>query len=101
MGRLFHGILAWDSLFHLRQEEQSAMIAKMAGWLEPGGAMLFNTGPARGEAIGCQFDEDIYHASLAPHDYRALFEELELLEVAFAPDDVATLGRSVWLVVKK
>ncbi|RYD55142.1 MAG: class I SAM-dependent methyltransferase, partial [Sphingomonadales bacterium] len=101
MSRSFEGILAWDSLFHLNHDDQSAMLTRMAGWLEPGGAMLFNTGPARGEAIGCQFDEAIYHASLAPHDYRALFEELGLLEIAFAPDDAATLGRSVWLVVKK
>jgi len=100
MGRLFHGILAWDSLFHLGHDDQAAMLEKMARWLEPGGAMLFNTGPAHGEAIGCQFDEDLYHASLAPYEYRALFEELGLMEVAFAPDDAATRGRSVWLVRK-
>lgn len=100
MGRLFHGILAWDSLFHLAHDDQAAMIAKMARWLEPGGVMLFNTGPARGEAIGCQFGEHLYHASLAPYEYRALFEENGLLEVAFAPDDAATGGRSIWLVHK-
>ncbi|MES2987180.1 MAG: class I SAM-dependent methyltransferase [Pseudomonadota bacterium] len=98
MGRTFHGILAWDSLFHLHHDDQAAMIEKMARWLEPGGAMLFNTGPARGESPGYQFGEDIYHASLAPFEYRALFEEFGLLEIAFSPDDAATGGRTVWLV---
>lgn len=98
MSRRFEGILAWDSLFHLGHDDQAAMIARMANWLEPGGAMLFNTGPARGEAIGTQFDEDIYHASLAPFEYRALFEEHGLMEIDFVPDDHHVGGRSVWFV---
>ena len=74
------------------------MLARMAQWLEPGGAMLFNTGPARGEAIGRQFDEDIYHASLAPFEYRALFDALGLMEIDFVADDAHTGGRSIWFV---
>ncbi|HEX8302748.1 class I SAM-dependent methyltransferase [Sphingomonas sp.] len=81
----FPGVLAWDSLFHLPHDDQAAMMGRAANWLEPGGAFLFNTGPARGEAIGSQFGEDIYHASLAPFEYRALFEELRLLEIASRP----------------
>lgn len=100
MGRSFEGILAWDSLFHLAHDYQAAMLDKMARWLVPGGMLLFNTGPARGEAIGNQFGEDIYHASLAPYEYRTLFAELGLIEIALSPDDEATGGRSVWLARK-
>ncbi|MDV3457572.1 class I SAM-dependent methyltransferase [Sphingomonas sp. HF-S4] len=94
----FHGVIAWDSLFHLRPEEQAEMIAKAAEWLEPGGALLFNTGSARDVTIGCQFGDELYHASLAPAEYRALFAEHGMIEVAFAPDDHATGGRTIWLV---
>ncbi|MET0307172.1 MAG: class I SAM-dependent methyltransferase [Sphingomonas sp.] len=97
----FDGALAWDSLFHLRGADQSAMIARIAACLLPGGMLLFNTGPAKGEVIGCQFDEPLYHASLDPAEYRALFAELGLIEIAFAPDDFATGGRSIWLARKK
>lgn len=100
MARTFEGILAWDSLFHLHHDDQAAMIEKMTRWLESGGALLFNSGPARGEASGYQFGEDVYHASLAPFEYRALFEELGLLEIDFVPDDPTTGGRSVWFVRK-
>lgn len=100
MARNFEGVLAWDSLFHLPHDDQAGMITRMAGWLQPGGAMLFNTGPARGEATGQQFGEDIYHASLAPLEYRALFEELGLMEIDFVPDDHHVGGRSVWFVRK-
>ncbi|RYE02300.1 MAG: class I SAM-dependent methyltransferase [Sphingomonadales bacterium] len=100
MSRNFEGILAWDSLFHLDHDDQAAMLTRMANWLEPGGAMLFNTGPARSEAPGHQFGEDIYHASLAPFEYRALFEDLGLMEIDFVPDDQHVGGRSVWFVRK-
>ncbi len=101
MDRKFHGVLAWDSLFHLRREEQAAMIVRIANWLEPGGMFLFNSGPAQGEVIGMQFGEGLYHASLGPGEYRELFADLALEEFAFAPDDPTSGGRTVWLVRKR
>jgi len=98
--RSFAGILAWDSLFHLPQDDQRTMLAKIAAWLEPAGALLFNSGPAAGEAIGCQFGEDLYHASLDPAEYRALFAAGGLAEIAYTSEDPRCGGRSVWLVRK-
>jgi SAM-dependent methyltransferase len=96
----FHGVIAWDSLFHLRPYEQAAMVVKIAAWLEPGGAFLFNTGPAHAEVIGRQFGDELYHASLDPDAYRALFRDHGLVEIAFVPEDRLTGGRSVWLARK-
>ncbi|WP_188055803.1 class I SAM-dependent methyltransferase [Sphingosinithalassobacter sp. CS137] len=101
MDRGFDGVLAWDSLFHLPPNDQAAMITRIAGWLEPGGVFLFNSGPARSECIGSQFGDALYHASLAPEEYRALFDETGLLEIAYAPEDEASGGRSVWLTRKE
>jgi len=100
IGGTFAGVLAWDSMFHLPHEDHQRMIGKIAGWLQPGGMLLFNSGPARGEAIGDQFGEALYHASLDPWEYRALFQEYGLTENAYAPEDPATGGRTVWLVRK-
>ena len=97
---MFGGILAWDSLFHLPAEDQLDLIGRLAPHLSPGGALLFNTGPARGSAMGCQFGEDLYHASADPAEYRAAFARAGLFEVAYKPEDAATGGRSVWLVRK-
>jgi 2-polyprenyl-3-methyl-5-hydroxy-6-metoxy-1,4-benzoquinol methylase len=99
-GQRFGGVLAWDSLFHLAHADQARMIERMAGWLDPNGMLLFNSGPAHGEAIGEQFGEALYHASLDPWEYRQLFGELGLTEIAFAPEDQATGGRTVWLARK-
>lgn len=96
----FGGVIAWDSLFHLAHADQARMIERMAHWLETNGMLLFNSGPAHGEAIGDQFGEELYHASLDPHEYRQLFGALGLTEIAYAPEDQATGGRTIWLARK-
>ncbi|MHA6719772.1 methyltransferase domain-containing protein [Sphingomonas sp. RS6] len=93
----FDGIIAWDSLFHLPAEDHAPLLARLAALLAPGGALLFNAGPAAGEACGEQFGEPLYHASLAPADYRSIFAAHGLSEVAFVPADAGSGGRSVWL----
>jgi cyclopropane fatty-acyl-phospholipid synthase-like methyltransferase len=96
----FAGIVAWDSLFHLPHADQTAMIARIGGWLERDGNFLFNTGPAHGVAIGEQFDEALYHASLDPHEYQKALADAGLRVVAFSPEDAIAGGRTVWLVRK-
>lgn len=99
-GRTFRGILAWDSLFHLPHDDQAAMIEKFGRWLDPGGALLFNSGPEHGEATGCQFGDALYHASLDPWRYRELLHDAGMAIIAYSPDDAATGGRTVWLAHK-
>jgi len=94
----YGGIIAWDSAFHLPADDQLALIERLAPWLRPGGALLFNSGPARGTAIGCQFGEEIHHASADPAEYRAVFAKTGLFELAYKPEDASAGGRSVWLV---
>lgn len=100
IGRNFQGVLAWDSLFHLPHQDQADMLQRISHWLEPGGALLFNSGGEHGVAIGEQFGEPLYHASLDPGEYRELFRVLGLMEVAYAPDDPSSGGRTIWLARK-
>ncbi|MGE4047958.1 MAG: class I SAM-dependent methyltransferase, partial [Acetobacteraceae bacterium] len=72
LGRRFDGILAWDSFFHLRATDQERMFPIFRTHAAAGAALLFTSGPDRGEAIGCWQGQPLYHASLAPDDYRAL-----------------------------
>lgn len=96
----FAGAVAWDSLFHLPHADQAQMIYNVACWLEKDANFLFNTGPEHGVAIGEQFDEELYHASLDPSEYRGLFAQVGLSEVAFLSEDPNAGGRTVWLVRK-
>ncbi|MFL4468388.1 trans-aconitate 2-methyltransferase [Tateyamaria armeniaca] len=49
LGESFDGIIAWDSFFHLRPDEQRICIAHMARHLVPGGSVLITVGPMAGE----------------------------------------------------
>lgn len=100
LGRAFHGVLAWDSLFHLPHQDQADMIKRVGTWLEPGGAFMFTSGAENGVAIGAQFGEALYHASLDPSEYRELFRVFGLIEIAYAPNDPSVGGRTVWLTRK-
>lgn len=95
--RRFAGILAWDSFFHLAHEDQRRMFALFAQHALPGAALMFTSGPAHGEAIGHFEGEPLYHASLAPDEYRALLDRNGFRVVAHAAEDPTCGGRTIWL----
>lgn len=97
LGRLFHGILAWDSFFHLNHEDQRRMFPIFAAHAVPGAALMFTSGPAHGEAIGRLEGEPLYHASLDPAEYRQLLEDGGFAVVATMAEDQTCGGRTVWL----
>ncbi|WP_222428348.1 class I SAM-dependent DNA methyltransferase [Sphingomonas suaedae] len=96
----YDGILAWCSLFHLEPQWQEKLIRRMSVWLRKGGVALFNTGPANGVAIGEFEGEELYHASLAPAEYRAIFAECGLSVINNVIEDASCGGFTVWLVGK-
>jgi SAM-dependent methyltransferase len=83
----FHGVLGWHSLFHLRPAEQRTTLARIARHLHPGGALLLTVGPRAGEVLGRVGDDPVYHASLAPADYRTVLDRVGLEVVRFTPED--------------
>ncbi|MDP1616324.1 class I SAM-dependent methyltransferase [Phenylobacterium sp.] len=93
----FDGVLAWDSLFHLAHDEQRRMFDVFRRHCGPNAALMFNSGPAHGEAIGVFQGEPLYHASLDPAEYRSLLAEHGFEVVRFTPEDPECGGRSVWL----
>lgn len=94
----YDGIIAWSSLFHLEHDLQEKMIRRIGVWLKHGGMALFNSGPDRGVSIGELGGEPLYHASLAPAEYRALFASSGLVEIAHKAQDPGCGGMTVWLV---
>jgi SAM-dependent methyltransferase len=97
LGRCFDGILAWDSFFHLTQDDQRAMFPVFRRHAAPGAALLFTSGPAQGEAIGQFGGERLYHASLDPDAYRALLAANGFAVVAQRSEDAECGGHTVWL----
>ena len=58
---------------------------------------MFTSGPRHGEAIGQLRGEPLYHASLAPEEYRTLLAAHGFAVVAERMEDPGCGGHSVWL----
>jgi cyclopropane fatty-acyl-phospholipid synthase-like methyltransferase len=97
LGRAFHGLIAWDSFFHLSPGDQRRMFPIFRAHAAPGAALMFTSGSAHGEAIGEFHGEPLYHASLAPTEYSDLLAANGFAVETFDPDDPSCGHHAVWL----
>ena len=97
LGRRFHGILAWDSFFHLPVDDQRAMFPIFRRHAAPDAGLIFTSGPRHGEAIGSYQGEPLYHASLAPDEYRARLDENGFDVVSYDEEAPACGGHTIWV----
>lgn len=95
--RQFDGVLAWDSFFHLAFDDQRGMFRRFRQHAAPRAALMFTSGPHHGEAIGSYNGEPLYHASLAPEEYRSLLATEGFKVVAHQANDPDCGGHTVWL----
>jgi len=93
----FHGILAWDSFFHLDHSNQRKMFSIFRNHAAPGAALMFTSGPSHGEIVGQLEGEPLYHASLDADEYRQLLEQQGFAVVDHRAEDPSCFGRTVWL----
>ena len=101
LGRRFSGILAWDSFFHLTPDGQRRMFANFREHAGTSAALMYTSGPRPGEAIGELRGEPLYHASLAPEEYRTLLAAHGFAVVAERMEDPDCGGHSVWLARRR
>jgi len=101
LGRSFNGILAWDSFFHLCQDDQRRMFPIFRSHAAPRAALMFTSGPRHGEAIGVFEGEALYHASLDCAEYLALLDENGFVVVAHMAEDPACGRHTVWLAQRR
>ncbi|RYH06959.1 class I SAM-dependent methyltransferase [Tropicimonas sp. IMCC6043] len=97
LGTRFDGILAWDSFFHLAPADQRAMFATFAAHAAPGAALMFTSGPAASEVWGHVAGAPVYHASLAPEEYRALLLANGFEVLAHVAEDPECDFHTIWL----
>jgi 2-polyprenyl-3-methyl-5-hydroxy-6-metoxy-1,4-benzoquinol methylase len=97
LGERFDGLIAWHSLFHLRPEDQPPMFARFADHSAPGAALMFTSGPERGESIGEWRGEPLYHGSLDPAEYRRLLAGNGFAVVEYRQHDPDCGRSNVWL----
>ncbi len=97
LGTRFGGLIAWDSLFHLRPDEQRLMFPVFRDHAEPNAPLLFTAGPSSGEAIGNLEGEPLYHSSLDASEYRLLLDHNGFAVVAHVDEDPDCGSHTIWL----
>jgi SAM-dependent methyltransferase len=97
LGRRFDGVLAWDSFFHLGADDQRALFPRFAAHSAAGAPLLFTSGSAAGEAIGCYRGDPLHHASLDPAEYEELLASNGFTVAAYVADDPECGHHTVWL----
>ncbi|MEP5152022.1 class I SAM-dependent methyltransferase [Planktotalea sp.] len=93
----FDGILAWHSSFHLTPEDQRGLFPIFEKHAAPGAALMFTSGTGHGVAMGEFEGEPLYHASLAPDEFRALLDQHGFEVVDFVVEDPDCGGSTNWL----
>jgi SAM-dependent methyltransferase len=97
LGRRFDGLIAWDSFFHLKADDQRGMFPRFSAHAAPGAPLLFTSGPSEGAAIGSYCGEPLYHASLDPAEYEALLAANGFSVEAHVAEDPDCGYHTVWL----
>ena len=64
--RSYRFITAWDSIWHVRLEEQRPLMLKLMGALEPGGVLVFSAGglDAASEHVDSAMGPAVYYSTL-------------------------------------
>lgn len=97
LGRSVDGILAWDSFFHLTRDDQRAMFGVFRTHAATGARLMFTSGDRDDEVVGQYQGEPLYHASLTPHEYRALLRSHGFRVDAHVVNDKDCGGHNIWL----
>ncbi|MBT8142024.1 MAG: class I SAM-dependent methyltransferase [Gammaproteobacteria bacterium] len=97
----FDGIISWDGSFHLTQAEQRQLLLQFARHLHPNGALLMTIGHEAGEVTGTVEGDAVYHASMAPDEYRDILRSLEFGRIEIKLQDENCGLHSILLAQKQ
>jgi SAM-dependent methyltransferase len=97
LDQVFHGILAWDSFFHLNHDDQRRMFPIFRAHAASRASLMFTSGPTHGEVIGRLEGEPLYHASLDAAEYTELLDGEGFDVVSTLAEDQTCGGRTIWL----
>ncbi len=62
----YGGIVAWDSVFHVKRELHEGLFGSLYAWLEPGAALLLSIGGSEWEGTSPMFGVDFFYSGFSP-----------------------------------
>ena len=96
----YDGIVAWDSLFHLRPHEHEPVFEKLYMLLRENGHLLFTHGGSKGHILGKMHGEMFYYSSPGPENIRDLLQGFGFTILEWEVDRSEANGYMIALVKK-
>lgn len=97
LNRIFSGIVAWNSFFHLPPDDQREMFSIFRSHATQGSALMFTSGTTHGVSVGEYRGAPLYHASLDSAEYRELLITHGFDVVTHVVEDPDCGGHTIWL----
>lgn len=88
----YHGIVAWDSIFHIPKEQHEKVFRAMCKWLKPTAPLLLSVGGSADEFVAPMFGIDFFYSGHSPDASLALLREVGLEIVLSEVDDPSSRG---------
>jgi cyclopropane fatty-acyl-phospholipid synthase-like methyltransferase len=88
----YHGIVAWDSIFHVPKAQHGKLFHALSRWLVPNAPLLLSLGGSEGEFIAPMFGIDFFYSAHSPEVSLALLEEAGFEILLAELDDPSSRG---------
>ncbi len=88
----YHGLVAWDSVFHIPRARHRTLFCSMHRWLDPGAPMLLSLGGTEDEFTAPMFGVDFFYSGYAPEKSVDLLRETGFEIIRAKIDDPSGRG---------
>jgi predicted TPR repeat methyltransferase len=93
----FDVLIAWDSFFHLTQDDQRLMFPIFQQHTSPNGFLMFTSGAKAGISLGRMYGRDLFHASLDTEEYDFLLVKHGFDVLLHRVEDPECGDHTVWI----
>ena len=88
----YHGIVAWDSIFHIPKAQHGKLFHALSRWLVPHAPLLLSLGGSEGEFLAPMFGLDFLYSAHRPEVSLALLAEAGFAILLAELDDPSSRG---------
>lgn len=99
----FDAIIAFDSLWHIKYNDQPKIYGKIASLINKDGLFIFTHGKSDDEVIGTMFGESFYYSALSTEAVKKLLEENGFIILSLIENykEKSTGERDLLIIAKK
>lgn len=101
--RLYDGVIAFDSIWHIEKNKQPDVYSKIASLMKRGAYFIFTHGNRNSETVGTMFGQNFYYGALNVNEVLTLFSKVGLKTVSLTEHykEKTTGERDLLVVARK